>query len=155
MIGEIMREPLEEALARLRQDFSDVCFEVRLEFRAGTRSDLPVTSTSWSTYDWQVQVGNDRGKGDSFENAVADLREKRARKALIPGRADRIAAILREIPDYHDRNMAIDAAQCVLDKERREFWKNTSIIVGAVLLGSALAAARIYIALHPEIRWNP
>jgi len=47
------------------------------------------------------------------------LRVKLARKAQVPGLADRVATILREIPDEgFERNDVLMAAQAMLEKER-------------------------------------
>jgi len=112
---------LQEALAQIQCEFSAAeLTDVRLEYRMGERHDH-CPSQSWTETQWSVQVGNDHGRGASMDEALAELRKEIGIKAQIPERAERIAAILREIPDeafarYH----VVGAAQELLEKERRE-----------------------------------
>jgi len=119
-VGKLMSEPLKEALAQLQREFPDESLtEVRLEFRTGERHD-DRPNQSWSETTWRVQVGNDHGYGDSLENALVELRKEIGIKALVPDRAQRLAAILREIPERgFERHAALSAAQAILEEEMR------------------------------------
>lgn len=114
-------EYVKDALAVLRREFPDAKFyEARLEFRARERSGISGASLSqWAEATWRIQVRNDSATADTLVAAVAELRAKIAEKALVPGRAERIAAILREVPDEgFGRNDVLDAARVMLERER-------------------------------------
>ena len=115
-----MNLPLKEALTQLRSEFPDALLsEVRIEFRLGERHDHG-PSEEWLTTDWTVQVGNDHGRGKSLNEALVELRHELHVKSLIPSRAERIASVLREIPEEgFERHFALDAANSILEKERR------------------------------------
>jgi len=119
-VGQFVSEPLKEALAQLQREFPDASLtEVRLEFRTGERHD-DMPSESWFATTWRVQVGNECGYGDSLENALVELRKELGIKALVPDRAQRLAAILREIPERgFERHTALSAAQAILEEEAR------------------------------------
>jgi hypothetical protein len=119
-VGEFMSEPLKDALAQLQREFPDESLtEVRLEFKKGERHDN-MPSESWSETTWRVQAGNEHGYGDSLENALVELRKELGIKALVPDRAQRLAAILREIPERgFERHTALSAAQAILEEEAR------------------------------------
>jgi len=90
---------LRECLATLKAEYpTDRLFQVHMGSSLGERHD-GVGDEEWHTVRWEVQVGNDHGSGDTPEGAVEDLRQKLATKALIPGAAERVAAILSELPE--------------------------------------------------------
>lgn len=111
---------LRDALLLLRKEFPDaVLLEARLEFRLGERSDLGAAQT-WKDVSWTIQVNNDHESADSLEGALADLRVRLDHKAKIPSLAERVAAVLRDIPDEgFERENVIMAARAILDEERR------------------------------------
>jgi hypothetical protein len=123
MIQELVTEVLEEALALLKKEFPyAVVYDARLEFRLGERSDHPGVEMerSWSREYWTVQVDNESAHEDSFDGALVELRRRLKVKAQVPERAERLAAILREIPDDgFEREHAVMAARALLEKERR------------------------------------
>lgn len=117
-----MSQPLKEALALVQREFPDALLtEVRLEFRMGERHDHPDRpSESWLKLEWTVQVDNGRESGATPTEAIAHLREEQARRAQVPGYAERIASILREVPDVgFSRSDVLMAVQNILDKGRQ------------------------------------
>jgi len=123
MIQELVTEVLREALALLKKEFPcAVVYEARLEFRLGERSDHPGVEMerSWSRQCWTIQVDNESVYEDSLDGALTELRRRLKVKAQAPERAERLAAILREIPDEgFERNDVVMAARALLEKERR------------------------------------
>lgn len=114
---------LQLALNLVRSRFPGaVLYEVRCEERRGERSDLPdVTSLAreWRTTYWTVQVDNDRESANSVDGALAEMRVRRERKAKIPSLAERVAGVLRDIPDEgFERENVLMAAREILEKER-------------------------------------
>jgi hypothetical protein len=117
-----MQEPrvkLTAALRAVQQEYPEAKLtEVRLEWRVGERHDHG-PSKVWDEYRYTVQVGNDRGSGSSVEEAGLNLREERSRRAQVPSYAERIAAILREVPDEgFMRHNVLEAVQGLLTKGR-------------------------------------
>jgi len=123
MIQWPVMKVLEEALALLKKEFPGaVIYEARLENRLGERSDHPGVEMerSWSREYWTVQVDNENENADSLEQVIADLRTTLARRAQVPERAERVAAVLREISDEgFERENVVMAARAILEKERR------------------------------------
>lgn len=115
-----MSQPLKDALALVQREFPEATLtEVRLQFKTGERHDHGPSET-WLELEWTVQVGNERESGKTPEEAIAAVRHEIANKAQIPGRADRIAAILRELPNEGFlRTSVMMAAQNLLDEERQ------------------------------------
>jgi len=112
-------EELKKAHETLRAEFPDAKLtEMRLEFRVGERHDLQ-PSEEWSVLSWSVQVGNEHGSGASPFEAIAEVRKELDRQYRRPGYAERIAAILREIPDDgFERVHTLGLVQDLLNKER-------------------------------------
>lgn len=119
------RTPLHDAFATLRAEYPEAKLsEVRIEFRLGERYDHG-PSESWLSTDWTVQVGNEHGRGFSLDAALANLREEMRVKSLVPTRAEKIAAVLREIPEEgFERYHALDEAQRILEAERQAKWRS-------------------------------
>jgi hypothetical protein len=116
-------EQLRWELGLLKQEFPDaVLYEARLEWRLGERSDHPgiVMERAWSREFWTFQVDNETASGGSFVEAIAELRERLALKAQRPTFAERVAAVLRDIPEEgFERDHVVMAARAILEKERR------------------------------------
>lgn len=114
-------KPLAEALARLQSEFPDATLtEVRLEFRAGERHDNGDPSRTWFEVSWRLQVGNDHGDGESFEEALLKLREEVSLRAMLPEQVERVAAVLRGLQgSYHDISSVVMRAQELVLQERR------------------------------------
>ena len=125
MIQELVMEALGDALAMLKREFPyATVYEARLEFRLGERSDHPgmEMERSWNKVDWSIQVDNESVHEDSLDGALAELRRRLKVKAQVPALAERLAAILREIPDDgFEREQVVGAARALLEKERR--WR--------------------------------
>ena len=126
--GPVM-DSLSNDLASLRQEFPDSTLrEVRAERSLGERSPSAPevaygSEQSWDKMTWTVQIGNERAHGDSMEIALAELRENLRLEALRPEYAQRVAAVLREIPNERfERIHALGEAQRLLDEERRAEW---------------------------------
>ena len=116
-------KPLEEALAWLRQEFpGETIYEATVSVRKGERSDHPGVAgleREWSDVTWKIQVSGDSEYGSTLENAMAKVRRRRVVQSEVLERAERIAAILREIPDESfDRERVVMAARTILDNER-------------------------------------
>jgi hypothetical protein len=116
-------EQLRWELGLLKQEFPDaVLYEVRLEFRLGERTDHPGMTQidrNWNNTSWTIQVGNERESAASIAQAFAALREALALKAQRPTLAERIAAVLRDIPEEgFEREHVVMAARAILEKER-------------------------------------
>ena len=122
MSDESVPQMLHNALALLNREFPTAkLVEVRLEFRSGERhGERYGLASNWTNEPiWTLQVNNDRESHSVLSEALAVLRAKLARKAQVPGFADRVATILREIPDEgFERNDVLMAAQVMLEKER-------------------------------------
>jgi hypothetical protein len=120
MSSESVTQVLESVLAQLREEFPyAVVYDARLEFRLGERSDLGDPTQRWNETIWTIQVDNLSESADSLEQAFADLRATLARRAQVPERAERLAALLREIPDEgFERENVVMAARAILEKER-------------------------------------
>lgn len=89
---------LAECLCSLRADYPTASlFDVQVRFGLCERDDS--IQDDWHTVHWQVQVGNEHGSGDTPKSAIEDLRQQVASKALVPGAAERVAAILSELPE--------------------------------------------------------
>lgn len=113
---------LRAALAALRREFpGEALYEARLEFRAGERhGETHGAARSWSETWWTVQVNNERASGEALEEVITEMRETRARRKRVPGFAERVAAILREIPaEGFQRDDVLRAAYELLARERR------------------------------------
>ena len=122
--GPFTSTMLVAARSMLQREFPAASLvEVRAELREGVRLD-PGPMESWSEVSWTVQVMNQRGSGASLDEAVVELRKELERMAQVPARAERLAAILREIPD---EAFALDdvicAARELLAAERRAAMK--------------------------------
>jgi hypothetical protein len=116
-------EQLRWELGLLKQEFPDAkLYEVRLEYRLGERTDHPGLTQierEWSDTSWTIQVGNERESAASVAQAFAALREALARKAQVPAFAERVAAVLRDVPDAaFEREIVVMAAREILEKER-------------------------------------
>lgn len=111
-------EILHAVSGSLRQEFPEATLtEARVEFRIGERHDNGDPSEEWSVLSWTVQVSSDHGSGGSPEEAIEHIRKKRAISLQTPKYAERIANVLREIPDEpFARSNAIEAAQRLLNK---------------------------------------
>lgn len=112
---------LDRILAELRSEFPDSkLLEARLEYRKGRTASNADDPKSWNEVSVSVRVGNERGSGDTLEEALATLRRELSAKAEIPPRAERIAAILREVSDESfDRHHVLQAAHNILEQERQ------------------------------------
>jgi hypothetical protein len=115
------REFLHGCLRALRVEFPEAkVLDSRIEFRMGERSDLR-DAESWDDCSVRVQVGNDHGSGDTFEEALAALRKELDVKARIAEKAEHVAVILREVPDEgFERSNVLRAAELILEQERIE-----------------------------------
>jgi len=116
------REAARAALALLQREFPDaVLTEVRLMYRVGERHDNNMPSQNWAEVEWTVQVGNDRACGHSPEAAIAYLRRDLELKVTLRGSAERIVAVLREIPETDcGHQHVLHEVQCLLERGRRE-----------------------------------
>ena len=112
---------LKDALVWLQREFPDARLtQVELSVRLGERHDGR-PSESWCDAWWTVQVGNDKAGGDSPEEALSALRRDLVVKAQIPQHAERVAAILRELPEerfHRSGSDVLEAAMALLEKER-------------------------------------
>lgn len=119
MTDYIDRTMLVAARELLQREFPDASLvEARAELREGVRDDHG--PASWSEVCWTVQIMNMHGHGESLEEAVAELRKEAERLAQVPSYAERLAAVLREIPDERfARDTVMRAATELLDGERR------------------------------------
>ena len=87
-----------ECLAALKAEYpTGRLFQVHVGSSLGERHDG--IDEDWHLELWEVQVGNERGSGDTPESATEHLRRKLAIKGLVPGAAERVAAILSELPE--------------------------------------------------------
>lgn len=116
----VTNETMQAALSTLECAFpGEPLYEVRVEFMFGHRSDGPEPET-WRRAHWSLQITNEHEGGDTVAEALEKLRSRRALKAEAPGRAERVAAILREVPDVaFAREEVVMAARNLLDQERR------------------------------------
>lgn len=114
------RDKLSTALALLMQEFPESKLtEATLTFSMGERHDHGPSET-WSRVEWNLQSGNERAHGESFDGALERLRQSIHVNLQIPQHAERIAAVLREIPDVDFvRERAVMAAREILNKERQ------------------------------------
>jgi hypothetical protein len=116
-------EQLRWELGLLKQEFPDArLYEVRLEFRLGERTDHPGLThieREWSNTSWTIQVGNEHESADSIAGAFAQMRTRLGRNAQVPALAERVAAVLRDVPDEgFERENVVMAARALLEKER-------------------------------------
>jgi hypothetical protein len=115
---------LHNALALLNREFPDAkLVEARVEFRSGERhGETHGCARNWTNEPtWTLQVNNDRESHSVLSEALAALRATLARKVQVPGLAERVAIILREIPtEGFVRSEVLEAAQRLVDLERRE-----------------------------------
>lgn len=111
---------LQMTLATLRSEFPDALVrDVSLNLCAGERSDHD-NPQDWVRLRWRVQVNNACGDGTSLGEALIDLRERIERDERVRKNAVHLAAVLKEIPtDMFEQSMTVDAAQHILENERR------------------------------------
>lgn len=119
------RTDLREAIAYLRREFpGEGLYEARLEYVLGERDECELTERykvekQWTRASWRIQVGNDSATADWLSDAVDRLYERRAQKEMVPALAERVAAILREVPvEGFARREVIDAAERLIERER-------------------------------------
>jgi hypothetical protein len=110
-------KPLEEALVRLRQEFpGESLYEVTVRVQKGERSGIE--REKWGGVSWEIRLSSDTEYGATLEVAIAKVYKRRAAEAQIPARAERIAAILREVPsEGFDREHVVMAARAILNRE--------------------------------------
>jgi len=116
-----MKGPLQQALERLRGEFPSANLrDARLEFRLGERAAFEphAPAETWNKFYWSIQIDNNSGSGETFDEAVSEVKKKITREALIPEYARRVASVLREL-EYHDRYAATEAAHRIFDEELR------------------------------------
>lgn len=113
---------LKSVLAELQQEYpADQLFEAKFSLAVGARSDVPPSPRKWVEQRWGVQVGNVSCYGETPAEARESLRTEREHMAKVQPVAERLAAVLADLPDRGlFRQSAIDAAfRLLLKAERR------------------------------------
>ena len=112
----------------LKEEFPDAkVWSAGVTVSAYERIDLKVPEAR-SEVGWDVQVDSEHGRGKTLDEALVELRQRIAFRATVPGLAERLAAVLRELPDEGFQRHTIQmAADNILRREdeatRERAWR--------------------------------